>query len=244
MRKAFLLAAGLGTRLRPLTEHLPKCLLPIAGRPLLAIWLDLLESHGITQVLINTHWQHQRVERFLATWPSDRLHIIQAHEPELLGSAGTLWTNRHWIANREPFLILYGDNLTNANLTSLMSFHRRHGLPFTLGVFPARDPTRCGIAEVNSEGIVTGFEEKPEQPRSNLAAAGLYAADSRIFTDFPIDSERPPGPLDLSFHILPRLIGRMKAYPIGDFLIDIGTPESYELAQKSWISRDPQKGRS
>ena len=269
--KAFLLSAGLGTRLRPLTNDLPKCLLPICGKPLLEIWLELLGKHGVTDVLVNTHWRREKVVNFLEgekirkdehrtpavpapvvagrnvqhrtsngktkeveedgkRWPGVRLF----YERELLGNAGTLLANREWVADGQPFFILYGDNLTNVDLGRMYEFHLGHGLPFTLGVFKVDEPERCGIAEVDEDGVVTGFAEKPEEPKSDLAAAGIYVADERIFEFFPEDAESRM-PLDLGFDVIPRLVGRMKAYFIEEFLVDIGTVDSYEKAQEMYL---------
>lgn len=141
--KAFLLSAGLGTRLRPLTNETPKCLLPIGGKLLLEIWLELLTMHGVKEVLVNTHWYAEKVKRFLSAdyadytdqinnekrWPGVRLF----YEKDLLGSAGTLLANRDWVADGRPFFILYGDNLTNVDLRRMYEFHLGHGLPFTFG---------------------------------------------------------------------------------------------------------------
>jgi mannose-1-phosphate guanylyltransferase len=236
--KAFLLAAGFGTRLRPLTDKIPKCLLPIGSKPLLRIWLELLAKHSVDEVLINAHWWREKVEEFIAQyrneiekerWPQIRLF----YEPVLLGSAGTLLAHKDWVADDQPFFILYGDNLTNLNLTKMYLFHCGHTLPFSLGVFKTTTPKECGIAEVNKEGVVTGFVEKPKIPKSDLAAAGINVADKKIFDQFP-QEQKALKPLDLGFHVLPRLVGRMKAYCIDDFLMDIGTLDSYEKAEQAW----------
>lgn len=236
--KAFLLAAGLGTRLKPLTDEVPKCLLPIGGKPLLEIWLERLARQGFDEVLVNTHWHHQAVEAFLETWHDDHLRVRPFYEPKLLGSGGTILANRHWVEDGLPFFIIYGDNLTNADLRKIFEFHQGHGLPFTLGVFRSKTPEQCGIAEVAEDGLVTGFVEKPREPKSDLAAAGIYVADQRIFPFFPkMEPKCGPGPslpLDLGFHVLPRLTGLMKAYLINEFLVDIGTLSQYEQAQLSW----------
>jgi mannose-1-phosphate guanylyltransferase len=237
--KAFLLTAGLGTRLRPLTCELPKCLLPIDGKPLLQIWLEHLSNQGIEEVLINTHWLHKKVDAFLAEWPAKNLRVKTFHEPNLLGSAGTILANRQWVGKGNPFFILYGDNLTNVNLQKMLSFHRGHGRPFTLGVFKAENPRQCGIAEVDTDGLVIGFLEKPQEPKSDLAAAGVYIADDRIFNFFPENEAFTAkylfSPLDFGYHIIPRLVGKMKAYFIEEFLMDIGTLQQYKKAQTLWM---------
>jgi mannose-1-phosphate guanylyltransferase len=235
--KAFILAAGLGTRLRPLTNEVPKCLLPIGGKPLLQIWLEHLVRHGIDEVLVNTHWHHEKVKNFLETCEQSS-SVVTFHEPKLLGSAGTILANRDWVGDGSPFFIIYGDNLTNVDLRKMLAFHRNHGLVFTLGVFRSKTPEQCGIAEVRKDGLVTGFVEKPMAPKSDLAAAGVYVADQRIFSFFP---EMAPDwqngttiPLDLGFHVIPRLVGQMQAYLIEEFLIDIGTLAQYKEAQIVW----------
>jgi mannose-1-phosphate guanylyltransferase len=233
--KAFLLVAGRGDRLRPLTDTTPKCLLPINGIPLLQIWLEHLEFSGIDEVLINTHWLHEMVEDFVCEWSSrHKIKIILFHEPTLLGSAGTLLANRKWVG-RNPFFIIYGDNLTQFNLLNMLTVHKRGGFPVTIRIYKGADPRRAGIVCIDENDIVTDFEEKPDKPKSDLGAGGIYIVDSRIFDFFPIPGEVATGRvLDLSYHILPRMAGHIKAYDSGEFSIDIGTPSAYEKAQKIW----------
>src|SRR6476469_3008969 len=110
--KAFILAAGEGTRLRPLTESVQKCLLPIRGVPLLEIWLNNCKAAGITEVLVNAHAHAEAVKKFAATQKSGvRVSIVE--EPQLLGSAGTPAENRGFVAGDKSFFVLYGDVLTN-----------------------------------------------------------------------------------------------------------------------------------
>lgn len=237
-RQAFLLAAGVGSRLEALTREKPKCLLPIHGKPLLQIWLELLQSQDVTHVLLNTHWLHEQVEAFVTRWQSynPTPQITLLHEPILLGSAGTILANRNRVTPGRPFLILYADNLTNVPVGRLVDRHLQHGLPFTLGVFRTAYPTQCGIAEIDSDDVVIGFEEKPAHPKSEWAAAGVYVADDRIYDLFPLLQDSEKG-LDLGFHVIPRLLRKMKAYYIHDFLIDIGTPEAYQKAATIWQER-------
>lgn len=227
------MAAGLGTRLRPLTDTTPKCLLPIGSKPLLQIWLERLEQQGVDEVLLNTHWLPERVEAFLARCSGRRPQVRLSFEPVLLGSGGTLLANRDWVDNKDPFFIIYGDNLSDVDLRAMRAFHMNHGLPFTLGVFKSPHPERCGIAEIDAQGVVSGFTEKPSVPASDLAAAGIYLADHRVFEYFPEDGGQVREPLDLGFHVLPRLVGRMRPFLI-DLVIDIGTPESYAKACEIW----------
>ena len=113
--KAFLLAAGKGTRLTPLTETTPKCLLPVGGVPLLSIWLELCRRHGIEEVLINVHAHPDAIREYLACNQNGiRVRLFQ--EPILLGSAGTIAANREWVAHESWFWILYADVLTNMNI--------------------------------------------------------------------------------------------------------------------------------
>jgi mannose-1-phosphate guanylyltransferase len=234
--KAFLLVAGRGERLGSLTAATPKCLLPISGTPLLQIWLQHLEHSGFDEVLINTHWLHEQVQDFLAQWSArhKQLKIILYHEPVLLGSAGTLLANRQW-AGPGSFFIIYGDNLTRFDLRKMLAFHGRHRQPLTIRVYSGADPKRAGIVCLDENKTVIDFEEKPETPKSDMGAGGIYITDERIFDYYPKEIEdRRSRVLDLSHHILPRLVGRMKAYDSGEFSMDIGTPESLAEARRKW----------
>jgi mannose-1-phosphate guanylyltransferase len=153
----------------------------------------------------------------------------------LLGSAGTLIANQKFVEGENEFLILYADNLTNANLTGLIKFHRGHGDLFTMGLFRTDNPTSCGIAELNENGKILSFEEKPKRPKTNFAAAGVYVASPKIFGFFNKGKrDHLNNPLDLGFHILPKLVGHMHGYLINEFLLDIGDMESYIRAQREW----------
>jgi len=230
--KAFLLAGGHGTRLRPLTDSLPKCLVPIRGRPLLDIWLDLCASSGITEVLINVHAHPQPIEQHLKRTGSP-VNVRLVHEDRLLGSAGTLAANRAWVGSDFAFWILYSDVLTDTNLSRMTEFHLRRGGIATLGLYKVQDPSRCGVAVLDSTGVIVDFEEKPRNPRSNLVFSGLMIASCHLFDFIPACI-----PADLAFHVLPRLLGKMHGYPIEDYLLDIGTLPNYQEAQVTWPGND------
>jgi mannose-1-phosphate guanylyltransferase len=236
--KAFLLAAGKGTRLKPYTLDHPKCLIPILGRPLLQIWLDNLEKHGIDEVLINTHHHADQVERFIERQRSAtpmKLHTV--HEPNLLGSAGTLWQNRGFITPGSDFIIAYADNLTNLNLGKMIDFHKKirsmEGI-LTMGLIRAPDPSACGIVTLDDQGRVVRFVEKPEQPESDLANGGVYIAADEIFDEFKQLSIKRDEVFDLGYDVLPQFVGRMYGFRISDYLADIGTVQSYGAALTQW----------
>lgn len=230
MSKAFLLAAGKGTRLRPLTDVTAKCLLPLSGKPLLQYWFSLCEHHGISDVLVNLHHHADQVRSFIASreWPL-RIHLV--YEPFLLGSAGTLNANRDFVADEESFAILYADNLTNVNLGAMREAHRRMDSLLTMGLFRAANPAACGIAEMDEGRRIVDFVEKPAAPRSNLANAGIYWCSLRTLEYLPAKT-----PADIGCDLLPQLVGRMHGYVVEEYLRDIGTPESYVQAQKDVIN--------
>ncbi len=228
--KAFLLAAGYGTRLRPITESVPKCLVPIRGLPLLGWWMMLLRRHGVTQVLVNTHYLPEAVRAFIQAYNARQtgLTVIEAYEPELLGSAGTLRQNRDFVRGEDAFLICYADNLTDANLTAFRRFHKAHDGVLSMALFHTNLPKQCGIAAMDEHQRIVSFVEKPECPQSDLANAGMYIADSRLFEAIDPDSR------DLGKDVLPRLIGNMYGWMTEGYLIDIGTMENYRRANEEW----------
>lgn len=227
--KAFLLAAGHGTRLRPITDNLPKCLVPIQGIPLLAIWLKTCSAVGVTEVLINLHSHADIVRRFLLDLGDCDVRVHVSEEPELLGSAGTLVANRGWLENEELFWIFYADVLHCADLAAMLRLHRECKPVATLGVYEVPDPSRCGVVTVNQKGVIENFVEKPARPTSNLAFAGLMIGTPQMIDVIP---DRVP--VDIGFDVLPKLKNQMRAFPIRDYLLDVGTLENYHKAQTTW----------
>lgn len=229
--KAFLLAAGIGSRLRPVTDAIPKCMVSVGGRPMLDIWLDAFDQAGVDEVLINLHHLPDMVRHHLearAGAPAVRTFF----EPELLGSAGTLAANRTWVNGEEMFLVCYADNLTDFDLSSLVRAHREHRAIATLTVFHSERPSAGGVMELDTTGTVVGFEEKPAHPVSDLVNAGMYAFHPDV-----LDELGGPPPLDIGYDLLPRLVGRARALPVEGYFRDIGTIDSYERAQREWPVR-------
>jgi mannose-1-phosphate guanylyltransferase len=229
--KAFLLAAGIGSRLRPITDTMPKCMVTIDDRPLLDIWFDALNRAGVDEVLVNLHYLPDVVRRHVAarTGPP-AVHLV--FERELLGSAGTLLANRRWVADEPFFLACNADNLTDFDLQDLIGVHRAGKTVATLTAVHSENPSAGGVLELDEAGKMTGFTEKPRQPASDLVNAGMYA-----FSPALLDEIRREPPVDIGYHLLPALVGRARVVSVEGFFRDIGTPEAYRRARKEWPVR-------
>lgn len=195
---------------------------------MLQIWLQTCRKFGIGEILINVHVHIEAVRQYLQQNAYD-IRVRIAEEPELLGSAGTLRANREWVAGEECFWTFYADVLNCVDLEAMKSVHQRYKPLATLGLYRVPDPARCGIATVGADGIIREFVEKPEQPNGNLAFSGLMIGTPKLLDVIPHQV-----PADIGFDVLPRLCGRMAAFPIDDYVIDIGTIANYKIAQETW----------
>lgn len=237
--KALVLAGGTGSRLRPITDSTPKCLVEVAGRPLLDFWFESLAKADIRDVLINTHHLPDPVRRFLAMKNAQGFRAVEFFEPKLLGSAGTISTNPAWADDADDIVIIYADNLSDLDVSSFMEFHRSHGDAATMLLFHAPNPKACGIAELDQMGRVTGFEEKPALPKSDLANAGVYAVTAAAWREMA-DMQA----FDLGFDVLPRFVGRMRGYIHDGYHRDIGTLDALSAASQEigiWFAGNGRK---
>jgi len=229
--KAFLLAAGLGSRLRPITDSIPKCMVVIDDQPLIDIWLDAFDRAGVDEVLVNLHYLPDAVRGHLASRTGPPV-VRTVFEPELLGSAGTLLAGRQWVEDEDLFLACYADNLTDFDLRSLIDAHRQHGPLATLTVFRSDRPSAGGVVELGADGKVVGFIEKPARPASDLTNAGMYAFGPGVLDE--IDAGPPK---DIGHDLLPRLVGRARALLVDGYFRDVGTAESFRRACEEWPAR-------
>lgn len=234
--RVLLTAAGVGSRLKPITDSLPKALVPIAGKPLLQYWFDAFSHAGIRHVLVNTHHMPDQIRAFLASQNASGTFVAsETYEPALLGSAGTISANQAFVPrDGGDVLIIYSDNISNVDLSKFLAFHRSHGDPFTMLLFRAQFPEKSGIAEVATDGKVLSFIEKPKQPKSDLANAGMYAMSAAMWHE--IASWKA---FDIGFDVLPKIVtsGRMRAIEHAQvardgkpYHRDIGTHESLAIA--------------
>jgi len=177
------LAAGLGTRLRPLTYEIPKPMVPVLDRPVMAHIVDLLDQHGFAEVIANLHYFPDTIRAYFGQ------RLTYRFEEELLGTAGGVRGCADFLGS-EPFLVISGDALTDIDLSALAARHRESGAVATLAVKQVADTREYGVVLHDRQGRVTGFQEKPptEEALSNLGNCGIYMFDRRIFDYFP---ERP-----------------------------------------------------
>ncbi len=230
--KALLLAAGLGTRLRPITDRIPKCLVPIHGRPLLDYWFELLFRDGVHRALVNTHSHAAAVEAFVekSIW---RSQVDTVYEGDLLGTGGTVLRNRAWF-EREAFMVVHADNLSRFCVKDFIAAHqlRPRDTVMTMMTFDTDAPQSCGIVEIDAAGVVQRFHEKVANPPSTRANGAVY-----IFEPELIDYLDGLGRLtiDISTDVIPAFLGRIATYHNIDYHRDIGTVESLRRAEEEYL---------
>ena len=226
--KAMILAAGEGTRLRPLTLTLPKPMIPIVGTPLLERTLLWLAGQGVTEAAINLFHRPQAIpDHFGGGFAGIRLHYF--FEETLRGTAGGVKAAEAVFPDA-PFFVIYGDNLIQADLRRLWDFHAAHGGAGTVGLFHHPNPSAAGIVAVEADGRITRFVEKPPAAEvfSDLANAGVYVLDPAVLGVIP-----PGVASDFGRDIFPRLLAdglALYGTPLGGYLQDTGTPEAYRQA--------------
>ncbi|OQW46806.1 MAG: mannose-1-phosphate guanylyltransferase [Proteobacteria bacterium SG_bin7] len=228
--KAILLAAGLGTRLRPVTDKIPKCLVPINDKPLMDYWLEMLgPSEEINGILVNTHYLANVVDTYLRNSKfAKKIKIV--FEPELLGTGGTVVKNKDFVQKDRLFLA-HADNLTFFDLHAFIHAHkaRPKNCVMTMMTFTTPTPESCGIVGLDTWGVVQNFYEKVKTPPSNLANAAVYIMEPEV-VNYMVSLNKAF--VDISTEIIPKFMGRIFTYHNKHYHRDIGTIESLDLANK------------
>jgi dTDP-glucose pyrophosphorylase/phosphoheptose isomerase len=242
-QRAFILAAGEGTRLRPLTLTRPKPMLPINGEPMLHYTLKWLRGHGVREVAINLHHCPDVVTDYLGDGSRYDLHIVYSHEDEVLGTAGAV-RKLDSFASAGPLIVVYGDVLTDLDLTALMAAHNQHvaddpSAGVTLSLYHVPNPTEVGLVGMDETGRITRFVEKPkpEEVFTDLANAGVLVIEPDVVSRIP-----PNKFYDFGLHLFPQLLAQgVSMYgwvaPESTYVLDIGTPDKYAQAQHDWHAR-------
>jgi mannose-1-phosphate guanylyltransferase len=187
--RAMVMAAGLGTRLRPLTDFLPKPMMPIANRPVLHHLLNLLHRHDVREVGINLHAFPEMIQTYFGDGSKLDMSIKWSHEPELLGTAGGTKKLQSFFGD-ETILVTSGDGLHDIDVTALLGHHRRMGGIATLSVKPVSDPSAYGVVILDRDTRIRGFQEKPrrDEAKSELANCGVYVIEPELLERIPQDA--------------------------------------------------------
>jgi mannose-1-phosphate guanylyltransferase len=232
--KAVLLAAGTGSRLKPLTNTIPKCLVPIHGKALLDFWLEIiLASKKIDEVIVNLHYLKDIVGNHISQNWQNETRITLFSELELLGTAGTLKALHKHLVD-EQLLIVHADNLSDFNMHAFIQAHQNRplGCLMTMMLFKTDSPSSCGIVEISNDGRVLNMHEKVDNPPSNLANGAVYIFEPEI-----LDWIIKQGVTDISAQVIPAFHGKIYSWLNNVYHRDIGTPQSYDLAQKEYQSK-------
>lgn len=207
------LAAGLGTRLRPITYAMPKPMVPVLNRPVMEHIVRLLARHGFTETIANLHWFPDLIEAHFGDGSRFGVELAYSREERLLGTSGGVRNAAGFLG--ESFLIISGDALTDLDLAAMRSFHDSHDGVATLATKRVEDTTQFGVAITGADGRVQGFQEKPDpaEALSDLANCGIYMFRSEIFDFFPEPGASgaagpgdPPGFADWAMDVFPRLL--------------------------------------
>lgn len=199
--QAMLLTAGRGTRLRPLTENVPKCMVPLLGKPLLEHTIEHLRANGITQIIINLHYLPEVVPDYFGDGSRWDVQLTYAPEAELLGTAGSVKKSARFFDG--PFFVWYGDNLSTCRLDRLWQQHQWKAGVATIALHEREDPTQSGIVGLDATQRITRFLEKPnvDQVFSHWVNAGIFVLDPEV-----LDSISDQYPVDFGRDVFPQLL--------------------------------------
>jgi NDP-sugar pyrophosphorylase family protein len=239
--KALILAGGFGTRLRPLSCTRPKLLFPVMNKPILDWTLERLAKSSVKEVILAVNYMAETLMQHYGN-SKYKMKILYSKEDRPLGTGGPVKKAEKFIGHEEPFLVLNGDILTNANYKQLIEKHRENDAVATITLCEVDDPSRYGIVELTEKKRITRFIEKPtrEKAPTNLANAGIYALDPEIFHYIP--SERPVSIERKTFPTLARE-GKLYGHQFRGPWIDIGKLADYIKANRLFLDLNLKESR-
>jgi mannose-1-phosphate guanylyltransferase/phosphomannomutase len=228
--KAVVMAGGEGSRLRPLTLERPKPMLPVVNRPVLGHILHLLKQHGIVDVVITLQYLAAQIQDYYGDGKAFGMNIEYVIEESPLGTAGSVKNAQPYLEKDKPFLVISGDALTDFDLTQLVAYHRRRAALLTMALYHVPDPLEYGIINVNEDGRVAQFLEKPKwgAVTSDTVNTGIYVVQPEVLDRIP-----PDRPVDWSQHIFPQMLAageELYAYIADGYWCDVGTLSEYQRA--------------
>ncbi|MEX0619999.1 MAG: NDP-sugar synthase [Solirubrobacterales bacterium] len=231
--KAMVLAAGLGTRLRPVTYSVPKPMVPVLNRPVMEHIIGLLRSHGFDQVIANLHWFPETIRDHFGDGSDFGIELSYSFEDALLGTAGGVRNASNFFEG--GFLVISGDALTDIDLTAMREFHESHDGIATLATSKVSDTSQFGVVITDEAGRIQGFQEKPDpaEALSDLANCGIYMFNPEIFDFFPGPGESalaspddPEGFADWAMDVFPALLESgtpFYSHEVNAYWNDVGT---------------------
>lgn len=228
--KALFLAGGLGTRLKPITDNLPKPMVPIMGKPLLERNIEKLKRHGVDEILLSTCYKPEIIKNYFGDGSKLGVKISYITEDEPLGTAGAIRNAAKYID--DTFLVFNADILSDIDISEMLRLHMERGARATIAVTRVANPSAYGVIEHDENGFVTAFREKPKphETRSNLINAGTYIFEPEILDEIPagraVSVERETYPLLLQKGY------RIAIYDRCSYWLDLGTPGKYLKAHK------------
>jgi mannose-1-phosphate guanylyltransferase len=235
--KAIVLAAGVGSRLEPLTNQVPKPMVPIANRPVMEHIVELLRQHGITQVASNLHYLPDKISGYFGDGSKFGIHWLGRVEKELSGDAGGVRSCRDFL-NDGTFIVLMGDLLTDADLTEVVRTHKAKGALASIAIKQVEDVSHFGVVLTDKNGFIVGFQEKPqpEEALSNYASTGIYILEPEVFKHIPAQ-----GSFGFGRQLFPELVKQglpVLGIPIDKYYwSDVGTIQQYRLSNFDALAR-------
>ena len=225
--KALLLAAGRGTRLGKITETIPKPLVKVRNKPVIDYLIRKLINLSVTHILINTHYKNILIEEYISSTKYN-VEISLIYEPQLLGTAGTLKYNINALCS-EDFIVMHADNYFQDDLKILKNNHLISGSNslLTMGTFSVTDPAKFGTVELSDNNTIVSYFEKDKDSPSKIANSAIYFMKPEIKNEI---NNLKNNENDISLNLIPKLVGKMKAFPLSGYFYDIGTPENLLIA--------------
>ncbi len=232
--KAMIMAAGIGTRLRPLTDPIPKPMVPILNTPVMEYAVKLLRMHGIKEIITNTHYQPKYITDYFGQGQDFGVELQYSYEEELLGTAGGVKNNRDFLD--QTFFVLSGDALTDINLTEMYQFHKENRSLATIALKAVKIVSDYGVVVTDPSGKIKAFQEKPKpaEALSQVANTGIYLFEPEIF-DFI-----PDGFYDFGRELFPKLLEMQVpfyGFETSDYWCDIGAINVYQKAHRDTLGR-------
>jgi len=225
--KAVLLVGGRGTRLKPLTDKLPKALLEVQGKTITGHLFDLLKKYGIRDVVLCVGYLKDKIKEHFGDGSRFGMNITYVEEDEPLGTAGPLKLAKKYL--KGSFIVSNGDELKDIHIPRMFRLHKRKDALATIALTTVDEPSHYGVAKLDGSRILE-FVEKPTHPLSNLINAGFYILEPEVIDMIP------DGFSMLEKDVFPKLaqLGRLRGFPFAGQWFDIGNIERYKTAEKSW----------